>query len=174
MKTTYQATVDGTNGDTLLHPVIARFGKTAVTARGGVTSDPGVKGKKVSLDSSVEHGDVGDILRLAVKGETPPLQGDISFRSKIVIPQGDRDIAEKLQLDGAFDIDDATFTSAALEKKVATLSERGRGNTQGGGRSSPKSDFQGYFVLENGIIRITGLSFAVPGARIGLNGTYSL
>jgi uncharacterized protein involved in outer membrane biogenesis len=174
LKTTYQATVDGTNGDTLLHPVIARFGQTTVTAEGGVTSQPGVKGKTVSLDSSVDRGNLADVLRLAVKAETSPIEGKISFRAKIVIPPGDRDIAEKLQLDGQFGIYDATFTSEAIENKVATLSERGQGDTQSGGQTHPKSNLHGKFVLANGIIRLTGLSFAVPGAQIRLNGTYGL
>lgn len=174
LKTTYQATVDGTNGDTLLHPVIADFGHTRVTANGSVTNLSGTKGKTVSLDAVVDHGNLADVLRFAVKSNEPPLEGNISFHSRIVIPPGDRDIAEKLQLIGKFHIEQAIFTSPSVEKKVATLSERGRGDTESGGQTRPRSDFEGTFSLNNGIVKLGGLSFATPGARIQLNGTYGL
>ena len=174
LKTTYQATVDGTNGDTLLHPVIAQFGHTMVTAEGSVSRNPGDKGKTVSLNGSVRNGSLADVLRLAVKSDPPPVEGRISFQSKIVIPPEDRDVMERLQLDGRFGVQNATFTSSTVEGKVATLSERGRGDTESGGTSRPQSDFAGRFVMKNGVITLTGLSFAVPGANIRLNGTYGL
>jgi hypothetical protein len=174
LRTTYQATVDGTNGDTLLHPVIADFGRTRVTANGSVTNLTGTKGKTVSLDAVVDHGNLADVLRFAVKSNEPPLEGNISFHSKIVIPPGDRDIAEKLQLIGKFHIEQAVFTSPSVEQKVATLSERSRGDTDSGGQTRPRSDFEGTFSLNNGIVKLAGLNFVVPGARIQLAGTYGL
>ena len=45
LDTTYEAVVDGTDGDTYLNVVNARFLQTALTAKGAVTGTKGVKGK---------------------------------------------------------------------------------------------------------------------------------
>jgi hypothetical protein len=175
LKTEYHAIIDGTNGDTLLQPVVAHFLNSTVVARGGVTGTPGVKGKTVSLDATVSEGRVEDMLRLAVKSDSPVLTGAIAFRSKIVIPPGDRDIAEKLFLDGTFGIDAAKFSNSEMQKKVATLSQRGQGDT--GDVTAPlavASDFDGAFTLKEGSIRFSRLRFKVPGAAVALNGSYGL
>jgi hypothetical protein len=174
LTTTFNATVDGTDGDTLLHPVTAHFGQTTVVTNGGVTGTHGVQGKTVSLDGVVENGSLADVLRLGVKSDPPPMTGRISFHSKIVIPPGDRDIADKLRLKGTFDIGSGKFTSTTLQQKVATLSERAQGDTESGGTSSVATNLRGRFVLDDGTIALTGLMFRVPGATIKLDGTYGL
>lgn len=173
LKTEFEATVDGTNGDTLLHPVIAHFGSTTVKAEGGVTGTRGQKGKTVRLDSIVQDGDLADVLRLGVKNR-PPMTGRISFQSLIEIPPGDRDIMDKMRLDGKFEIESGKFTSAQTQQKIAGLSERAQGDPEGGGDSDVLTDLRGRFVLSDGVIKMQGLQFAVPGAKIQLNGTYSM
>ena len=128
LKTEFSATVDGTDGDTYLHPVIAHFLRSTVVANGSIAGTPGMKGKTVALDATVERGRVEDMLRLAVKSHQPALTGSISFRSKIVIPPGDVDIADKLYLDGAFGLASGRFTNTDTQKKVATLSRRAQGD----------------------------------------------
>jgi hypothetical protein len=126
------------------------------------------------LDAVVENGDLADVLRLGVKSDPPPMRGRISFHSKIVIPPGDRDIAEKLYLNGQFDIESGKFTTPAIQQKVSALSERGSGHPKGNGQSDVVSNLNGKFALENGTITLDGLTFRVPGATIRLNGTYAL
>ena len=174
LTTTFSATVDGTDGDTLLHPVTGHFGQTTVVANGGITGRPGVHGKTVSLDSTVEGGDLADVLRLGVKSDPPPMTGKISFHSKIRIPPGHQDIADKLYLNGQFDVASGRFTSATLEKKVSSLSERARGDTDSQGTSGAASEIRGRFVLDQGTITLSGMAFQIPGATIRLNGTYGL
>ena len=174
LKTTFSATVDGENGDTLLHPVTACFGETTVVAEGAVTQGPGGKGRMVSLDATVKDGSLADVLSLAVKSNPPPMTGRVSFHSKIIVPPGDGDIIDRLKLDGQFDVDSGKFTHAALEQKVSELSERARGNTQASGSLGTVTDLTGKFALDSGIIRLTGLSFRIPGAAIRLSGTYGL
>ena len=82
LKTTFNATVDGENGDTFLHPVKARFGQTTVVCQGAVAGEPDAKGKTVSLNSVVQNGELADVLRLAVKSDLAPMTGRISFHSK--------------------------------------------------------------------------------------------
>ena len=65
----FSATVDGTNGDTLLHPVTAHLLNTVIVAQGGVVRSPDKKGKEITLDVTVDKGRLEDLLRLAGKGD---------------------------------------------------------------------------------------------------------
>jgi hypothetical protein len=173
--TQYHAVVDGTNGDTRLDPVDAHFRRSSVFSWGEVAGTPGVKGKTVSLDVAVDKARLEDLLRLAVKSSKPILTGIINFKTKFVLPPGDRDIADKLNLAGDFGIEAARFTSFSLQQKVETLSRKGLGET--GEDSNPEtvaSDFKGRFVLKEGRMSFSDLSFSVPGALVHLNGSYGL
>src|ERR1043166_9482385 len=50
LHTDYSATVDGTNGDTLLHPVHAILGQSVLVAAGSVFDAPGRQGHQITLD----------------------------------------------------------------------------------------------------------------------------
>src|ERR1700736_4730107 len=66
LDTDFSATVDGTNGDTLLHPVTARLLNTVIVANGGVVKEPGKKRRLIALEVAVNEGRIEDLLRLAV------------------------------------------------------------------------------------------------------------
>ena len=174
LKTEYSATVDGTDGDTYLHPVTGHFLRSTVVANGSVAGTPGVKGKTVALDATVEDGRVEDMLRLAVQSDQPALTGSISFRSKIVIPPGDADIMDKLQLDGTFGVASGHFTNSETQQKVATLSRRAQGDTEDAGGGNVASKFAGAFVLHHGTLHFSHLRFTIPGATISLTGDYGM
>ena len=61
--------MDGTDGDTYLDVVHAKFLQTAITAKGAVTGTKGVKGRTVKLNVHIDDGRIEDLLRLAVKGD---------------------------------------------------------------------------------------------------------
>jgi hypothetical protein len=175
LKTEYSAVVDGTNGDTELKPVYAQFLGSSVLAEGEVTGTPGVKGKTVSLDVTVEKARIEDLLRLAIRSNQPILTGIINFKTKFLLPPGDRDIADKLDLEGAFGIGSARFTNPSLQQKVDTLSRKGQGDAEEGNDSEGvASNFTGRFRLKDGTISFSNLSFRVPGALVRLNGKYGL
>jgi hypothetical protein len=132
-----------------------------------------VKGKTVSLDVTVLSGRVEDLMRLAVKS-TPPVKGAVAFRTKLRIPPGHRDIADKLYLNGQFEIGSAQFTDINVREKIAELSRRGQGKADEPAAENVASNLQGRFVLNNGTIDFSKLSFLVPGAEVELNGTYAL
>jgi hypothetical protein len=115
-----------------------------------------------------------DILKLAIKSSKNPMTGIISFKTKMIIPPGDKDIADKLKLDGQFGIGAAKFTSLDVQNKVDKLSGRARGDTDDSDAESVISNLQGRFILDNGNVTFTKLSFSVPGARIQLIGVYGL
>ena len=67
------------------------------------------------------------------------------------------------------------FSKLDVQEKVNELSHRGEGKPQeGDNENSVASDFKGHFTVGKGIITLAGLSFAVPGVTVDLNGTYGL
>ncbi len=129
LTTAFHAIVDGTNGDTDLQPVIARFNKTVLLTQGSVEGTPGKQGKTITLNVTTTQGRIEDLLLLAVKDE-PALTGDIQLKTKFVLPPGPFQVSDKLFLDGNFNIDSAHFTSSSIREKVDTLSNKSQGYTQ--------------------------------------------
>ena len=114
------------------------------------------------------------MLLLAVKGTKPPIRGAIRFHTKLEIPPGNIDVAEKVILDGAFTVDAASFAKLNVQEKVNELSHRGEGKPEESDEASVVSDFTGQFKVGKGVITLSGLSFTVPGVKVKLNGTYGL
>jgi len=114
-----------------------------------------------------------DLLRLAVKG-SQPMTGDISFQSKLNIPPGKEDIADRLKLDGRFTVRQAHFTKLDLAEKIKALSRAGQGKPGQTAQGSDIFNFSGQFDLKNGSLRLSNLTFRVPGADFHFNGTYAL
>jgi hypothetical protein len=169
----YNAVIDGTDGDTHLQPVIGQFGHTSLTAQGSVEGKQGEKGKTVSLDVVVRSGRLEDLLLLAMKGE-PMMRGAVQFHTKLVVPPGDVDVAQKVMLDGSFAMDSAHFSELNVQEKVNELSHRGEGKPEESDLDTVASGFKGQFKVTKGVVALTGLSFAVPGVDVTLNGTYGL
>lgn len=169
----FHAIVDGTDGDTRLEPVVARFGRSTIVARGGVVGTPGVKGKTVALNVTVSDSRIEDLLRLAVKASKPPLTGAIAFRTQLEIPPGDVEIIDKLYLNGEFGLGAARFTSSNLQRRIEELSSLARGDRDEE-VESVISNLGGRFVLRRGVIAFSNLTFAVPGAAVSLRGSYAL
>jgi len=176
LETDFSATVDGTNGDTLLHPVTARLLNTVIVAQGGVVKpqDKDKKGKEITLDVTVDKGRIEDLLRLAVKTERPPLTGAINFKTKFDLPSGAGDVSDRLNLNGRFDVEQAQFTSPEVTAKIETLSRKAQGQPENKDAGSSVSELKGDFVLDNGVISFSGLTFAVTGAQVALDGKYGL
>jgi len=174
LKTDFQATVDGTNGNTLLHPVIAQFGKSTLICNGGVVKAKTGKGREVVLDVVTDHARIEDLLRFAVKSETPLMTGNVQLKTKFDLPPGPREIVERLQLDGQFGIGGGQFSSPEIRAKLEGLSRRGQGKPQDEDAGSAVSNLKGSFVLRDGQIRFRSLTFGVTGATVELAGTYGL
>ncbi len=169
----FHAVVDGTDGNTLLEPVEARFRRSFVVARGTVNGTKGVKGRTISLNVAVNRGRLEDMLRLGVRGK-PSMTGMISFRARLVIPPGDTDIANKMKLAGEFTADSAHFSSVDTQEKINRLSHRGEGDPKADPSDTVASDFSGRFKLDHGVANFDDLSFQVPGVRVALHGSYGL
>jgi hypothetical protein len=176
LKTQFSAVIDGTNGDTLLQPVIARFLNTEFDCRGGVTGTPGIKGKTVSLDVKTIRGRIEDILTLTTKADTPVLRGDTNFQTKLNLPPGPGQVMDRLELAGQFAIKSARFSSQDVAEKITRLSLRAQGRAKelDDATGTVASNFGGRFSLKKGNATFSRLTFSVPGAVVTLNGYYGL
>lgn len=176
LRSDFSAVVDGTNGNTLLQPVRARFLQSTILARGGVVKEEGEDGKTIRLRVQVEQARIEDLLKLGMKQEQPPLVGDIRVDTEFVLPPKDRDVAERLFLDGNFEILDARFTSRETRRKLEELSWRARGRPDE--ETDPElevaSEMRGDFRLRDGVATFANLAFRVPGADVLLDGTFDL
>lgn len=174
LKTVYEATVDGTNGNTMLHPVRATVGNTTIVANGAILKRDGEKGRAVELDVNVAGGRIEDLMRLAVKSGEPPLTGNVDLHTKFDLPAGEGDVIEKLKLEGEFGVKHALFSDASVREKVQSLSRHGEGKPDDEDAGSSISNLRGQFALGGGILTFHNLVFEVPGANVQLNGTYAL
>jgi hypothetical protein len=170
----YHAVVDGTNGDTRLERIDGSFLNTSLVATGAVLDVPGGNGRRVSLDVTIDRGRLEDVLRLAVSAPKPPLGGALRLHTSFEIPPGDRDVVEKLLLNGRFTIVHGRFASDEIQQKIAELSHRARGKKADVPQERVASDFAGRFALGHGVLKLPTVTFNVPGADVRLSGQYAL
>jgi hypothetical protein len=174
LHTEFDATVDGTDGDTYLHPVTATLGRSVIISNGSVVRVPSKQGHLITMDVNAAKARLEDVLALAVKSAKPPMSGPIKIKAKLVIPPGKEKTIDKMLLDGDFDTDSASFASSEVRQKLASLSRHGLGEPKNGEAGSALSGLKGHFHLENGVIAFKGLNFSVEGAAIVLDGSYKI
>lgn len=174
LATEFDATVDGTNGDTVLHPVRARLGGSWFDVSGSIARGALEKHKTIELDAKCGGGRLEDFLRLAVKGSgKPAMTGRIGFTTKVEIPPGPTPIVDRIELDGSFLLNGVHFTNADAQGKIAGLSHRAQGDPN---NHDPNvtADFKGVFHLRNASLALPSLAFEVPGAHVTMTGGYGL
>ncbi len=172
LETEYHAIVNGTNGNTILDPVKAKLGASPFTVKGGVVRNVGEKGKTVDLTATIPAGRIQDFLLLAMKGNKPIMTGRISLNTRVLVPPGKGHIADKLQLQGAFKLSEANFTSATVQNKLDDLSRRAQGTPTDQGISEVPVVMSGNFKMGGGRIGFPKLFFSIPGADVDLSGNY--
>jgi hypothetical protein len=174
LRTEFHSIVDGTSGDTLLQPVKAMLGRTRFLARGGVVRRPGEKRRHVALDVAMQKGHIEDLLRLAMRGRTALMEGEINLRAKLEILPQDLTTVERLLLNGSFDLDKTYFVNGGLQDKIDTLSRRAQGQPKNEQIADVLSAIRGAFRMQNGEISFSDLSFQIPGANVDLKGSYGV
>lgn len=173
LKAQFHAVINGTNGQTMLQPVTAQFLNTSITCQGGVLQENGQQAKTVDLNGSVRNGRLEDVLFLATKSKQP-MTGVLSFDSKIVIPPGDVDVVKKLQLDGKATVERVAFTNPDVQHKLNALSERAQGHPKADASQTAYSVLQAQFVMKDGTVQFSSLTFTLPGAELSLTGSYGI
>jgi len=175
LHTDFTAIVDGTNGNVILKNVTAKFLHTTLVTHGEVVDEyPKVKGRTIALDAFSDKARIEDLLLLAVKSTEPIMTGAARLKTKILIPEEELDVIQRLQLDGEFGIGEAHFTSSAVQDKVDALSRRGQGKPKAPDISDELSNLTGSFKMADETIAFSNLNFGVEGADISLSGTYAM
>jgi AsmA-like C-terminal region len=189
LNTTFHAIVDGTNGDTYLQPVDAWLLHSHIVAKGDVVRSSSRPGHDIRLDVTLGPAQIQDILQLGAKAETPLMTGAMQMHTSFHLPPGQVAVMDKLRLAGTFAILNAHFTNDSFQSKVDQLSLRGQGEAKeakreskamkqgdgdGGTEANVASTVRGDFTFGDGKIDLKDLEYLVPGADIGLEGTYTL
>ena len=175
LHTNFSATVDGTNGNTLLHPVIAHFLNSTVIANGEVAKkNKEAPGREVLLDVTIQQGTIQDMLHLAVKAHQALMTGPLRMHTKFDLPPGKGDVMDRLKLSGSFSVPGGKFTSEKVNQKLLSLSRHGEGKPDDKNAGSDVSNLSSHFALGDGVVSLSRLNFSVPGADVQLNGDYGL
>jgi hypothetical protein len=174
LHTDFSATVNGTDGDTYLHPVRATLGQSLIIAEGSVVRVPAKQGHIIKLNISAPNARIRDILSLAMNSDKPFMTGPAKIKAKLLLPPGKEKVLEKMILDGQVGVEDAQWASPEIRDKLASLSRHAEGQPANEDAGSSVSDLRGDFRLEKAIIQFRKLSFGVPGAQLNLEGKYDI
>lgn len=182
--TRFHALVDGTNGDTRLDPVDALLDHSHFEVRGQVVRATAMqdgalvaRGHDIQLNLDIDGGRSEDFLRLVTQTGVPFLTGTMNMKGKLHIPPSTDPVQDRLELNGAFSLDEVRFTTAKVQDRVSELSMRGLGNAKDArtnDSSGVRSAMKGVFRMANGTISLPSLEYTVPGAIVNLKGTYGL
>ena len=174
LHTDFSATVNGTDGDTYLHPVRATLGRSLIIAEGSVVRVPEKQGHIIKLNVSAPDARIQDILSLAVNSDKPFMTGPAKIKAKLLLPPGKQKVLQKMILDGQVGVEEAQWSSPEIRDKLASLSRHAEGQPENQEAGSSVSDLRGDFRLEKAVIRFRKLSFGVPGAQVNLVGNYDI
>ncbi|HEY0702090.1 MAG TPA: hypothetical protein VGD60_04920 [Candidatus Acidoferrales bacterium] len=174
LHTDYTAIVDGTNGNVILKPVIAHFLHTTLVVNGEVADLTPEKGRTIALDVVSTSARIEDLLYLTVKYDKPIMNGDTTITAKLEIGEGQRDIIQRMTVDGQFGVASAHFTSPSVQEKIDSFSRRGQGRPEDAAIENVVSGLAGKFRMAQGSIDFSSLTFKVTGADVQLAGTYGL
>jgi hypothetical protein len=173
LHTDFQATVNGMNGDTLLHPVTATLAQSSIIAEGKVVRVPG-EGHLVTIQANVPNGRIQDFLKLATRAEKPILSGPVKIKANLVFPPGKQHALDKISLDGEFGVEGGKWSSPEMRDKLASLSRHAQGKPEEQDAGSAVTDLSGSFSVRNGVLHFRELRFRVEGADVTLAGSYTL
>ena len=174
LHTDFSAIVDGTNGNTILESVVAKFLHSTLNVDGEVVDKTKLKGRTILLNAVATQARVEDLLCLAVCSDPPVMTGVARLRAKIDIGEGDEDLIERLRLNAQFDTADTHFMGSQTQQKVEKLSLKAQGRPDEPLNADPVSHLKGEFRVVKGVITFSYLAFSVTGASIALAGTYDV
>ena len=188
LRTEFNATVDGTTGDTKLNSVRVTLLHTVLEVSGTVMRTGGVSkaegggkanesGHLIDISVTSERARVEDLLRLGAKNSPPLMQGALMLRARLSIPPGHSSVTQKMRVEGTFTIHGATFNNPQWQGTVDKLSERASGNPRDANAADAArvaSTMSGSFGLGNAMLDLPKLNYQVPGAQVDLAGKYGL
>ena len=177
LHTDFHAIVDGISGDTYLQPVNAKLENSLLMATGSIVRSNDPKGHRIDLDVRIDQGRIDDLLRLAIHTDPPVMSGTVRLSTKLDLPPGEGEVADRLRLNGSFQVVQAHFSNPKIQDKVDALSLRSQGKPKLAKDRNPRevaSAMKGTFRLSEAVISFSQLQYQMPGTQVDLTGTYSL
>lgn len=174
LTTTFNAVVDGTNGDVILNRVEAKLADSTFLTSGAIVGQKGVRGRFIRLDIHGKPAQLADVLRLAMKGREPAMVGGLTISARMDLQPGEPDVIARMTLDGQFHIARARFTNDMVQDKIDQLARRGSGRPKDEELDNVMSDMRGNFTMGKGALRLSNLTYTVTGATVAMNGVYNL
>jgi hypothetical protein len=160
LHTDFNATVDGTTGDTILNSIHATLRHTVLEVQGSVIranvptdltrANPSVgqpvdataeslaqaareeeaRGHIIRIAVQSDHARIEDLLTLGVRTTPPLMDGAMTLRAHLTIPPGHVSVAQKMQVEGSFTIRDTSFANAQWQDTMNKLSARASGDAE--------------------------------------------
>ncbi|MFZ0420203.1 MAG: hypothetical protein WAM04_19020 [Candidatus Sulfotelmatobacter sp.] len=177
LHTEFHAIVDGTSGDTQLKSVRATLPHSSFTATGAVTPMLGRRGHDIELDVVMDHARIEDLLKLGVRTDPPVMDGPVEMQTKLSLPAGEGDVADRLKLAGTFHVFGGHFTNEKVQDRLNAVSLRTMGKLKEkpeNARENVPVDLGGAFTLKGGLLSFSLLHFLIPGTHVDMTGDYSL
>ena len=196
LRTEFDATVDGTTGDTRLNHVHATLLNTVLDVTGmvmqandkrgreyaaklahGPVAGEEVRGHYIDISVVTKQARIQDILTLGVKARPPIMSGSLALQAHLSIPPGDVSVSKKIRIQGRFGIRGATFSNVKWQRTLDSLSARAEGHPKQANNVDAErvaSQMSGTFSLGRAMLTIPELHYEIPGARVNLAGKYGL
>jgi hypothetical protein len=177
LHTDFHAVVDGTTGDTYLRPVTARFLHTSFTASGSVVRVSDGHGHDIELNVVLNNARIEDLLKLGVRTDPPVMDGPVEMQTRLSLPPGDVNVANRLKLAGTFHVLSAHFSNSKVQGRLDSLSLRSQGKPKLARENTEENvpvDLRGDFILKDGTLSFFFLHFLIPGTHIDMAGEYTL
>jgi hypothetical protein len=174
LDTSFETIVNGTDGTTILARVDATLYSTPMLVTGAITNLAGPGRHQVDLQVVIDDGRIEDLLALVLNSPQPVMTGDVSLTTAMSLPPGPERVRDRLRLEGTFGLKTTRFTDSQVQERLRELSRRSQGKDKDDPIGRVLTDLSGRFEIASGRARLRNLTFQVPGARVGLNGTYTL
>jgi hypothetical protein len=175
LTTEFRAIVDATSGDLQIVHLDGRLADSAFTATGSIarteTAD-GPRGRHVALDIEFSAARIEDLLGFMVENARPVMHGDVTLKG--ILPTGEGRALDRLDVTGTIGLEDAQFSSRAMQTKLREMSRRGQGRGKDDLPESAVVDLKGTFRILNSQARFRSMQFNTDGARVSLVGNYGL
>ncbi len=170
----FAAVVTGTDGTTVIDRAEAVLIETKITVTGAVINQAGPGNRDLEFNVEIADGRIEDILGLVIDSPEPIMSGIVDVTGRMTLPPGDTPVRQRLGVEGRFGLAQTRFTDSGVQKKMEDLSRRSQGKDDDDPLGRVMTNLRGQVKLTNGVARFSQLTFQVPGARVGLNGSYAL
>jgi len=125
---------------------------------------------------------IEDFLKLAIRTDPPVMYGNLRLKARLYLPPGDAPVPQKMELNGNFDVSQASFSGEKIQQKINLLSRLGQGHPKDPDlhinppqpESNAPAEVKGDFSVAGGRMDFPDLEFSVPGAKIDMAGVYTL